>query len=110
MRRILSILTAAVSLLLALPASGASFFLTQSGGGSFNGTDWSDAWSDLTGVNWSVVNPGDTIFLGGGGPPLTNRFHIQGSGTPSAPRPCHVNAGAARGSPKLFVCPCSSPT
>ena len=66
-------------LLLAVLADAASFFLTQPGGGSFNGADWNNAWSDITGVNWGSVGPGDTIYVAGG--TYSHTLHVQGNGT-----------------------------
>ena len=62
----------------------ASWFVTGTGSGAFSGATWNDAWAHGS-INWASVSPGDTVFLGGGGQPWTNRFHIQASGTPSAP-------------------------
>ncbi|MGZ3769790.1 MAG: hypothetical protein ACXVCP_09010 [Bdellovibrio sp.] len=35
-------------------------------GVSGNGTSWTNAWSDVTNIVWSSINPGDTIWIAGG--------------------------------------------
>ena len=65
-------------------AGAASWFVTVTGGGAFSGGDWNNAWSGGQ-INWGSVNPGDTVYLAGGGRPYTKRFHVQASGTPAAP-------------------------
>ena len=58
-------LAAAFGLLLtAQAASAASFYVRQ--GASGNGIDWTNAWGSPASINWSSVNPGDTIYLAGG--------------------------------------------
>jgi hypothetical protein len=35
-------------------------------GGSGNGSSWQNAWNSIQKINWSIIGPGDTIFLSGG--------------------------------------------
>ena len=48
-------------------AQGANWYVRPSSQGSANGTNWLNAWS-VTNLNtfWSIVQPGDTIWLAGG--------------------------------------------
>jgi len=54
-------------LLLSVASVGAAnnWYVRPSSAGSNNGQDWNDAWS-ISGINWSSVQPGDTIWLAGG--------------------------------------------
>jgi hypothetical protein len=54
---ILSSLTAGVQ--------AANWFVRSNATGSQSGADWNNAWS-LSGINWSKVGAGDTIWLAGG--------------------------------------------
>ncbi len=47
-------------------ACGAHWFVRSGAAGANNGTDWNNAWSEVTNINWAVVQPGDTIWLAGG--------------------------------------------
>ncbi len=38
----------------------------RSGGGTNDGTSWSDAWRDFSSINWFAIKPGDTIYISGG--------------------------------------------
>jgi hypothetical protein len=46
-------------------ANAANWYVRPAAAGSANGTNWTNAWS-LSGINWSNVNPGDTIWMAGG--------------------------------------------
>jgi hypothetical protein len=52
--------------------------------GSANGTSWTDAWTSLSEINWSAVQPGDTIDLSGGAASEVyyGRCSVGKSGTP----------------------------
>lgn len=47
------------------------------------GITWTNAWGDLNQINWSCVQPGDTVWLAGG--TYTNGFAVGASGTASKP-------------------------
>lgn len=48
------------------PARAATWYVERNAGGLNNGTSWANAWANTTSINWSLVNPGDTIYLSGG--------------------------------------------
>lgn len=35
-------------------------------GNNSNGNSWAEAWNELNQINWSAINPGDTVFIDGG--------------------------------------------
>jgi hypothetical protein len=47
-------------------ACGANWYVRQGASGANNGLDWNNAWTDVTNINWGIVQPGDTIWLAGG--------------------------------------------
>jgi hypothetical protein len=53
-------------IILAGTVLGADWYVRPNGEGSFSGADWSNTWNSVTGIQWSKVNPGDTIWLAGG--------------------------------------------
>ena len=44
----------------------ANWYVTPSGAGTHSGVNWSEAWHGTGGINWSLVNGGDTIWAAGG--------------------------------------------
>jgi hypothetical protein len=47
------------------------------------GTTWTNAWGEMDQINWSCVQPGDTVWLAGG--TYTNGFAVGASGTATKP-------------------------
>jgi hypothetical protein len=47
-------------------ACGAHWYVRQGASGTNDGSDWNNAWSDVTNINWYAVYPGDTIWIAGG--------------------------------------------
>jgi hypothetical protein len=62
-------------------AKGASG--TQSSSCTSAGTTWTNAWGEMDQINWSCVQPGDTVWLAGGS--YTNGFVAGASGTAGKP-------------------------
>ena len=52
--------------LLCLNAQAANWYVRSGAGGSGTGVDWTNAWISLSGINWSSVACGDTIWIAGG--------------------------------------------
>jgi len=77
-----SILFAIVWLMCAMSAPAAVWYVKHSATGANIGSDWNNAWTDLSKINWSSVNPGDTIFVAGGS---YGYFAVGKSGIASAP-------------------------
>ena len=48
------------------PGMANNFYVRQGASGSNSGSDWTNAWSDVTRINWNSVNPGDSIWIAGG--------------------------------------------
>ena len=59
-----------------------NWYVEPTAQGSNNGTSWSNAWAGDA-INWSSVQPGDTVWLAGGSYGKINT--ISASGTASAP-------------------------
>src|SRR5690242_11633404 len=70
----------------ATAASGATWYVSKRGDNSA-GTSWASAWNELNQVDWTLVQPGDTVLLDGGasGMTYTTKLSIQKSGTAGAP-------------------------
>jgi hypothetical protein len=77
-----SILFAIVWLMCAMSAPAAVWYVNHSATGANIGSDWNNAWTDFSRINWSSVSPGDTIFVAGGS---YGYFATGKSGTASAP-------------------------
>lgn len=92
-RRLSTLALLGVVLSLASPCSrGANWFVDPAAvGGSQDGTSWANAWTDLPLINWTVVNPGDTVYLSGGlvsqlyAGDFLNPLAVGKSGTPGNP-------------------------
>lgn len=65
---------------------GKTYYVSKSGNGS-DGKSWANAWNELAKINWSVVQPGDTILLDGGSQSMTytTTLTIGKSGIQGAP-------------------------
>ncbi|MBV7336059.1 hypothetical protein KFU94_49060 [Chloroflexi bacterium TSY] len=65
---------------------GTTYYVSKDGS-NLNGRNWADAWTELDQIEWTLIQPGDTILLDGG----TNRMvyeavlDIQASGTEMQP-------------------------
>ena len=46
--------------------NGNNFYVCAGAVGSNDGSDWSNAWTDVTRINWGSVSPGDSIWIAGG--------------------------------------------
>jgi hypothetical protein len=51
--------------MLAAGGWGASFYVSKSGNNT-TGASWAAAWNELNQINWTNINPGDTVKLAGG--------------------------------------------
>ena len=68
-------------------AGKATTYYVSKNGDNANGRSWATAWNELANINWSVVQPGDTILLDGGGQSMTytTTLTIGKSGIQTAP-------------------------
>ena len=48
------------------PGAAKNLYVRKGASGSNNGSDWNNAWTDVTQISWGGVNPGDSIWIAGG--------------------------------------------
>jgi hypothetical protein len=48
------------------PTNGKNWYIRKGASGSSNGTDWNNAWNEMSSVNWNSVSCGDTVWIAGG--------------------------------------------
>jgi hypothetical protein len=68
------------------PTSGNIFYVSKNGNNG-DGLSWQTAWNELNQINWSRIQPGDTILLDGSSTRMvyTTTLTIGKSGTATAP-------------------------
>jgi hypothetical protein len=72
-----------------LGVTGSSWYVAKGAPGTHTssctsaGTTWANAWGEMNQINWSCVQPGDTVWLAGG--TYTNGFAVGASGTAAKP-------------------------
>ena len=49
----------------AFAATGANWYVLPNGGDG-SGSSWTAAWNEMSGINWSMVQCGDTVWIAGG--------------------------------------------
>jgi len=81
-----------ISFLFLLFLSGHSSFATDyyvdnSASGNNSGSSWSDAWVSFGDINWSLIQPGDTVWVSGGtsGKTYYEKLTVERSGTSENP-------------------------
>jgi hypothetical protein len=79
------------------PTGPGHIYHVSRAGNNGDGLSWQTAWNELANINWSVVQPGDTILLDGGpsGMTYTTSLEIDKSGTVTAP--IHIQRSVAAG-------------
>ena len=68
----------------ATPSTTTNWFVDNAVvGSSYSGDSWANAWGDLNSINWTVVKPGDYIWISGGttGKVYTQPLVVGASGT-----------------------------
>jgi hypothetical protein len=100
--------------------SGGTFYVSRNGNNT-DGSSWTNAWSELANIDWSVVQPGDTILIDGGsvtcpspydfttsrpgvscGMEYDTTLTVGASGTPNAPITIRLASGADHGGTAVF--------
>lgn len=86
------------NLLFVSVSSAANFYVRKGATGANNGSDWSAAWNETSMINYSMINPGDTIYIAAG---TYGALNILTSGTSGKPvtfkRATNSDHGAATG-------------
>jgi hypothetical protein len=59
-----------------------NWYVCASAPGAQTGVDWNNAWTNTTGINWPMLQPGDSIWIAAG---TYDRLVIGASGTPGNP-------------------------
>ena len=64
------------------PTYGTNYYVDKDATGNNNGTNWLDAWESFASINWSLIQPGDSIYVSGGttSKTYTETFSFQKSG------------------------------
>jgi hypothetical protein len=64
-----------------------TYYVDNTSTGANTGTSWTDAWQGFAAINWSLVGPGDTIYISGGTTEKTynEQLFIEISGTEGNP-------------------------
>ena len=72
---------------LTIPAYASNYYVDKDAGGSNNGSSWTNAWESFSDINWSVIGPGDIVYISGGpsGKTYTSGLSIGASGTSGSP-------------------------
>jgi len=68
-------------------ATNGNLYYVSKNGNNADGKSWTTAWNELNQINWSVIQPGDTILLDGGtnGMTYTTTLSIGKSGLQALP-------------------------
>ena len=68
-------------------ASNIATFYVSKNGNNKDGTSWTNAWNELNQINWSEIEPGDTIAIDGGNSSMTydTTLTVGASGTSGNP-------------------------
>src|SRR5688572_17405393 len=60
------VLVACVAIGISAPVKSANWYVDQNASGIASGRTWGDAWNRFSQINWTSVQPGDTLFISGG--------------------------------------------
>jgi hypothetical protein len=63
-------------------ASAAAYYVRSGASGANNGSDWTNAWSQMDGINYAALVPGDTVYIAAG---TYGGLYIAKSGAPGRP-------------------------
>jgi hypothetical protein len=74
--------------------TGTSWYVDKSASGTNSGSSWANAWTSPAGINWSLVKPGDTVYISGGSTSATyaTTWSVNASGTAASPIRIAVDA------------------
>jgi Right handed beta helix region len=66
MRRIVTWLVGVILCIAAHPAAAANWYVDNAVLISGNGASWPTAWKSFSTISWSLIKPGDTVYISGG--------------------------------------------
>ena len=97
MKRAFFLVTLMVLLLLPVVGWATDWYVRPAGGnyGNEDGTSYEDAWDGFANIDWSSIQPGDTLWLDGSAT-YSEIFWIYGSGTAEAPITIRGDYGGGR--------------
>ena len=58
-------------------AYGANYYVDNSAEGLNNGSSWHSAWKSFSDIDWSLIGPGDTLYISGGATSKTYNETLQ---------------------------------
>jgi hypothetical protein len=69
------------------PPGNTVWYVEKGATGTGNGASWANAWNELDQINWSLIKPGHTLYIGGGSSGLTytTSMNISAGGSPGNP-------------------------
>lgn len=79
--------------------TGSKAYYVSSAGNNTDGNSWATAWKGLAQINWSIIQPGDTIYISGGTASATYPGGIQISKSGTASGYITIDTGAHSPSP-----------
>lgn len=74
--------------------TGSKAYYVSSAGNNIDGNSWATAWKGLDQINWSIIRPGDTIYISGGTASATYPGGIQISKSGTASGYITIDTGA----------------
>jgi hypothetical protein len=66
MRINLILVVTLILFLIVSPAIATNYYIFKNATGNNNGTSWVNAWKSFSNINWSIIQPGDNIYISGG--------------------------------------------
>ncbi|MEJ5309849.1 MAG: right-handed parallel beta-helix repeat-containing protein [Anaerolineae bacterium] len=68
-------------------AAGTAWYVDNIATGANDGTSWANAWQSFADIQWSSIQPGDTLYISGGssGKTYLGPLYVQANGAPGAP-------------------------
>jgi hypothetical protein len=80
-----------------LSLEAASFYMDSAVPASGDGSSWATAWKNLSNIDWSAIQPGDTIYISGGGRSKTYRGTLVIGAAGTAGNPIKITRGIDAG-------------